>query len=107
MTVDIEGAHTSEDEGSLASIRERIKQQRVFSGHPSDLAGPIGGDEEEEPQGKHVQPPAEDTGGGSLEDEDGKGGEAPKPPKYKSLEEAEKATTEADAQNAHSDHPGG
>ncbi len=95
MTVDIEGAHTSEDEGSLASIRERIKQQRVFSGHPSDLAGPIGGDEEEEPQGKHVQPPAEDTGGGSLEDEDGKDGEAPKPPKYKSLEEAEKATTEA------------
>ena len=68
MTVDIEGAHTSEDEGSLASIRERIKQQRVFSGHPSDLAGPIGGDEEEEPQGKHVQPPADDTGGGSLEE---------------------------------------
>ena len=50
MTVDIEGAHTSEDEGSLASIRERIKQQRVFSGHPSDLAGPIGGDEEEDPK---------------------------------------------------------
>jgi hypothetical protein len=97
MTVDIEGAHTSEDEGSLASIRERIKQQRVFTGHPAELAGPIGGDEEEEPQGKHVQPPAEDTGDGSLETEKPKGEEEkPKPPKYKSAEEAEKAAKEAE-----------
>lgn len=97
MTVDIEGAHTSEDEGSLASIRERIKQSRVFSGHPAELAGPIGGDEEEEPEGKHVQPPADEpVGGGSLEEEGGKGGEATKPPKYKSAEAAEKAAKEAE-----------
>ena len=97
MTVDIEGAHTSEEEGTLASIRERIKQQRVFSGHPAELAGPIGGDEEGDPEGKHVQPPADDNGGGNLEEKQGGEEEEAKPkPKYKSVEEAEKAQKEAE-----------
>jgi hypothetical protein len=82
MTVNIEDAKTSEDEGSLASIRERVKQERVFSGHPADLAGPIGDDEEEEPEGKHVQPPESETptpeGGGpedGIPDKKGEEGE--------------------------------
>jgi hypothetical protein len=104
MTVNIEDAKTSEDEGSLASIRERVKQERVFSGHPADLAGPIGDDEEEEPEGKHVQPPESETPtpeGGGPEDgiPDKKGEEGPGSefkPKYKNQEEAERAQREAE-----------
>ncbi len=104
MTEMIEGARTSEDEGSLASIRERVKNQRVFSGHPAELAGPIGGDpDEEEPQGKHVQPPEDDPGEtpggeGGIPEDTKKGGEeeAGFKPKYKSQEEAEKAQREAE-----------
>lgn len=101
MTINIEGAKTSEDEGSLASIRERLKQQRVFSGHPADLAGPIGGDEEEEPEGRHVQPPAgeEPPGGAPEEKKDGEEG-VPEgwdfKPKYKDHREAEIGTREAE-----------
>jgi hypothetical protein len=102
MSVELEEAKTSEDEGSLASIRERHRQQRVFSGHPAELAGPIGSDEEEEPQGKHVQPPPGESPGDSPGEEGGipeqpkEGGEEGFKPKYKSQEEAEKAHREAE-----------
>lgn len=103
MSVELEEAKTSEDEGSLASIRERHRQQRVFSGHPAELAGPIGGsDEEEEPQGKHVQPPPGESPGegpgeeGGIPEQPKEGGEEGFRPKYKSQEEAEKAQREAE-----------
>jgi len=104
MSVELEEAKTSEDEGSLASIRERHRQQRVFSGHPAELAGPIGGsDEEEEPQGRQVQPPPGESPGEGPGEEGGipegpkQGGEEEGfKPKYKSQEEAEKAQREAE-----------
>jgi hypothetical protein len=103
MTVNIEDAKTSEDEGSLASIRERVKQERVFSGHPADLAGPIGGDEEEEPEGKNVQPPESETptpeGGGTeggIPEKKGEEDGSEFKLKYKSQEEAERAQREAE-----------
>jgi hypothetical protein len=95
MSVDMENAKTSEDEGSLASKRERYRQQRVFSGHPAELAGPLGESTEEEPQGRHVQPPEEERGEGGIP-EGPKGGEDGFKPKYKSQEEAEKAQREAE-----------
>jgi len=96
MSVDVENAKTSEDEGSLASKRERYRQQRVFSGHPAELAGPLGESQEEEPQGRHVQPPEEEKPEGGIP-EGPKGGEEDGfKPKYKSQEEAEKAQREAE-----------
>jgi hypothetical protein len=93
--LDMEKAKTADEPGTLASIREKHRQSRVFSGHPAELAGPIGGGDDELPEGRFVKP---------LEGEEPEGEPGPaklpaKPPtepKYKSIEEATKAQTEAE-----------